>query len=246
MGIKTAIAEQNAIPGITNKILGRFSNKIFLAFSETKRFFSGEKVVVAGNPVRTGFVPEQGAKEGNNGKFTLLIFGGSQGASSINMAVMESLEYMEGIKDTLKVIHQTGEKDLNEVAGAYSARGIDAEVLPFITDMAGAYRRADLLVCRAGATSIAEITALGKAALFIPYPFAAGNHQELNARMLVDAGAALMITEDDLDGRLLFEMIEELYGNPARREKMEGISRGLGNIKAASTIVDGCLDLIGQ
>ncbi|MEA3470942.1 MAG: undecaprenyldiphospho-muramoylpentapeptide beta-N-acetylglucosaminyltransferase [Thermodesulfobacteriota bacterium] len=246
MGVKTAIAEQNALPGLTNRILGRFTKRIFLAFPDRRGIFPEKKVVVAGNPVRNGFIEEGEREKKKNGKFTLLIFGGSQGASAINMAVMEALEYMEGIRDGLKIIHQTGEKDLGEVANAYSEHRIDAKVVPFITDMAEACKEADLLICRAGATSIAEITALGKAAIFIPYPFATGNHQELNAKMLVDAGAAEMIVKDELSGRLLFEMIEKLYRNPGRIETMEKMSKSLGNIKAASNIVDECLTIIGQ
>jgi UDP-N-acetylglucosamine--N-acetylmuramyl-(pentapeptide) pyrophosphoryl-undecaprenol N-acetylglucosamine transferase len=246
MGVKTAIAEQNALPGFTNRILGKVAKRIFLTFPDESRVFPEKKVVVAGNPVRNGFIVEGEKKKNKTGTFTLLIFGGSQGASAINSAVMEALQYMEGIKDGLKIIHQTGERDLEKVANTYRDHNINAEVLPFITDMAEVCKEADLLICRAGATSIAEITALGKAAIFIPFPFATGNHQELNAKTLVDAGAAEMIVEDELSGRTLFKMIEELYRNSGRIEKMEKMSKSLGNIKAASNIVDECLSLIEQ
>ena len=245
MGVKTAIAEQNALPGFTNRILGKVAKRIFLTFPDESRVFPEKKVVVAGNPVRNAFI-EEGEKKKKTGTFTLLIFGGSQGASAINSAVMEALQYMEGVMDGLKIIHQTGERDLEKVANAYREHNINAEVLPFITDMAEACKEADLLICRAGATSIAEITVLGKAAIFIPYPFATGNHQELNAKTLVDAGAAEMIVEDELSGRTLFQMIEELYRNSGRIEIMEKMSKSLGNIKAASNIVNECLTLIGQ
>jgi UDP-N-acetylglucosamine--N-acetylmuramyl-(pentapeptide) pyrophosphoryl-undecaprenol N-acetylglucosamine transferase len=246
MGVKTAIAEQNARPGFTNRILGRFVDRIFLTFPDRNRVFPEKKVAVAGNPVRSGFIAEGEKKKEKGGTFTLLVFGGSQGASSINMAVMKALQYMEGIKDGLKIIHQTGERDFEEVSNAHREHRIDAKALPFITDMAEAFNEANLLICRAGATSIAEITALGKAAILIPYPFATGNHQELNAKTLVDAGAAEMIVEDELSGRALFEMIEKLYRAPGRIETMEKMSKSLGNIKAASNIVDECLRLIGQ
>jgi UDP-N-acetylglucosamine--N-acetylmuramyl-(pentapeptide) pyrophosphoryl-undecaprenol N-acetylglucosamine transferase len=246
MGVTTAIAEQNALAGFTNRALGRFAKRIFLTFPDRSRVFPEKKVVVSGNPVRNGFIEEGEKKKEKTDTFTLLIFGGSQGASAINRTIIEALQDMEGIKDGLKIIHQTGEGDFEEVANAYKEHHIDAEVIPFITDMAMACKGADLLICRAGATSIAEITALGKAAIFIPFPFATGNHQELNAKTLVDAGAAEMIVEDDLSGRGLFEMIEKLYENPGRIETMEKMSKGLGNIKAASNIVDECLTLIGQ
>jgi UDP-N-acetylglucosamine--N-acetylmuramyl-(pentapeptide) pyrophosphoryl-undecaprenol N-acetylglucosamine transferase len=245
MGVTTAIAEQNALPGFTNRILGRYVKRIFLTFPDRSRVFPEKKVVVAGNPVRNDFIKE-GVKKKKTDTFTLLIFGGSQGASAINRTIIEALQYMEDIKDGLKIIHQTGERDLEEVANAYREHHIDALVVPFITDMAEACKEADLLICRAGATSIAEITALGKAAIFIPFPFATGNHQELNAKTLVDAGAAEMIVENELSGRALFEMIEKLDRNPGRIEAMEKMSKSLGNIKAASNIVDECLTVIGQ
>jgi UDP-N-acetylglucosamine--N-acetylmuramyl-(pentapeptide) pyrophosphoryl-undecaprenol N-acetylglucosamine transferase len=243
MGITTAIAEQNAIPGITNRILGRFVDKIFLAFPETKSFFPEKKVVVTGNPVREGFLEGEKDAEKTGGKFTLLIFGGSQGAHTINRAVCDSLEYLKEIKGRLKVIHQTGESDSKWVADVYTDHGIDADVLPFIGDMSQAFRSADLLVCRAGATSIAEITASGKAAIFVPFPFAAGDHQTENARVLTDGGAAEMIYERDLSGKLLADVILRLYGNPEAIKKMEEKSAGFGNMRAASDIVDECLAL---
>ncbi len=246
MGVKTAIAEQNAFPGFTNRLLGRVAKRIFLAFPDSSGVFPEKKVVVAGNPVRRDFIREGEKKKKEKGTFTLLIFGGSQGASSINRAVMEALRYMGEIRDGLKIIHQTGDRDIETVARAYKEYRIDAEVKPFITDMAAACEEADLLICRAGATSIAEITVLGKAAIFIPYPFATGNHQELNAKTLVDAGAAQMIVEEELSGKALFEMIEKLHRNPGIIEEMETMSKSLGNRKAASDIVDECLAVIGQ
>jgi len=243
MGIMTAIAEQNARPGVTNRILGRFVNKIFLAFPETKRFFLEEKAVVTGNPVRERFLGEKKIPEKTDGRFTLLIFGGSQGAHTINKAVCDSLEYLKEIKGRLKIIHQTGESDFKWVADVYTDYGIDAEVFPFIGDMAQAFGAADLLVCRAGATSIAEITVSGKAAIFVPFPFAAGDHQTENARVLTDAGAAEMIQERELSGKLFAEVILRLYHDPEAIKKMEEKSAGFGNMRAATDIVNECLAL---
>lgn len=243
MRVKTAIAEQNAIPGITNRILGRFVDKIFLAFPGTKKFFPEEKSVVTGNPVREGFIEKKNFSEKTDVRFTLLIFGGSQGAHTINKAVIDSLEYLKEIKNRFKIIHQTGESDFKWVADAYMDYGIDAQIFPFIGDMAPAFRAADLLVCRAGATSIAEITASGKAAIFVPFPFAVGDHQTENARVLTDAGAAEIIQERELSGKYLAEVILRLYGNPEAVRKMEEKSSGFGNMRAASDIVDECLAL---
>lgn len=244
MGIKTAIAEQNALPGTTNRILGKFVDRIFLTFSETKEWFPGGKTIVSGNPVRADFFARAKESKKSAGKFTPLIFGGSQGAHSINMAVLNALPHLEGIKTKLKIIHQTGSVDLKIVFETYQSKRFDAEVLPFITDMARAYRASDLLICRAGATSIAEVTACGKAAILIPFPYAANDHQTKNAETLVKAGAAVLIREADLDGKKLAEVIDHFYRNPEMIREIEAKSASLGNERAASDIVDICLEMV--
>ncbi|MEA1970586.1 MAG: glycosyltransferase, partial [Thermodesulfobacteriota bacterium] len=173
-------------------------------------------------------------------------FGGSQGARTINRVVVESIGYLKDIKDRLMITHQTGDNDMDEISAAYHDYGVDARVHSFITDMSSAYGSADLLICRAGATSIAEITASGKASVFIPYPFAAGGHQELNARVLVDAGAAEMILESELDGKRLAGVIRGLFNSPGTINRMEKKSEKLGNPKAAEDIVNECMVILGQ
>ncbi|MGZ3579691.1 MAG: undecaprenyldiphospho-muramoylpentapeptide beta-N-acetylglucosaminyltransferase, partial [Syntrophales bacterium] len=244
MGVKTAIAEQNALPGITNKILGRFVDRIFVTFPETRKWFPEKKIIVSGNPVRAAFLAGIREAEKRAGKFTLLIFGGSQGARGINTAVLDSLSYLTEIKDNLKIIHQTGSADVDSLAAHYRSHGIDAEVLPFITDMARAFKSADLIICRAGATSIAEITASGKAAILIPFPHAANDHQTKNAETLIKAGAAVTIRERDISGQILAETIEKFYRHPDLIKEMEARSASLGNVRAAADIVDACLGLI--
>lgn len=243
MGITTAIAEQNALPGFTNKILGRFVMKIFLTFPDKENMFPEEKVVITGNPVRAEICGVRDIIEEGEEMLTILVFGGSQGASSINRAVSESLPYLKDVKNRLMFIHQTGERDIAEVSKAYLNNGMDAAVSPFIRDMASAYRSANLVICRAGATSVAEITALGKASILIPYPFAVGNHQVLNARLLHDAGAARMILEDDLTGESLADIIRSFHLNRRMVRKMEKQSKKLGRKEAAAKIVDSCLTL---
>ncbi|MGZ3608186.1 MAG: undecaprenyldiphospho-muramoylpentapeptide beta-N-acetylglucosaminyltransferase [Syntrophales bacterium] len=244
MGVKTAIAEQNALPGITNKILGRFVDRIFVTFPETRKWFPEKKIMVSGNPVRAAFLAGIREAEKRAGKFTLLIFGGSQGARGINTAVLDSLSYLTEIKDNLKIIHQTGSADVDSLAAHYRSHGIDAEVLPFITDMARAFKSADLIICRAGATSIAEITASGKAAILIPFPHAANDHQRKNAETMIKAGAAVTIRERDISGQILAETIEKFYRHPDLIKEMEARSASLGNVRAAADIVDACLGLI--
>jgi UDP-N-acetylglucosamine--N-acetylmuramyl-(pentapeptide) pyrophosphoryl-undecaprenol N-acetylglucosamine transferase len=240
MGIRTVIMEQNALPGITNRILGKCVDRIFLTFPDTAHWFPEKKTIVCGNPVRSAFLSECGTSVVRDRKFTILIFGGSQGAHAINTAVIDAFPYLDKIGRKLKLIHQTGEKDLESVLRSYEAHGIDAEVLPFITDMAGAYRSSDLIICRAGATSIAEITACGKAAILIPFPFAVNDHQTKNAEILVRSNAAIMIHEKDLTGKRLAETLDGLYRNPQAIREMEEQSGCLGNTKAASDIADAC------
>jgi len=150
---------------------------------------------------------------------------------------------MDEMKANLKIIHQTGSVDLKCVSEFYLSHGIDADVLPFIMDMAQAYRSSDLLICRAGATSIAEITVSGKAAILIPFPYAANDHQTKNALALVKAGAAEMIAETSLNGKKLAEIIEHFYHHPEMIRDMEIKSARLGNEKAASDIVDICMQM---
>jgi UDP-N-acetylglucosamine--N-acetylmuramyl-(pentapeptide) pyrophosphoryl-undecaprenol N-acetylglucosamine transferase len=244
MGRKTAIAEQNALPGVTNRILSRFVVRIFASFAESLQWLPPKKTIVTGNPIRTGFAEGCGDRKKNGEPFTVLIFGGSQGAHRINEAVMEALPGLEELRGRVRFLHQTGEKDARNVEQTYRERGMDAEVFPFIRDMASAYRSADLLICRAGATSIAEITACGKAAVFIPFPFAVNDHQTENARVLVEAGAAEMIPEKDMDGTKLAEVIKRLSTDPGRLRRMEEKSRSLGNPRAASDIVEACIEIV--
>lgn len=232
------------MPGLTNRILGRFVDRVFVTFAATEKCFSKKKTVITGNPVRAGFVHEEKKQREESKSFTLLIYGGSQGAAGINSAVMESLPYLEKMRDGLKIMHQTGKRDVERVSKAYEDYNMDASVCSFIKDMAGAYDTADLLICRAGATTIAEITARGKAAIFIPFPYAVGDHQRLNAQVLVDAGAAEMILEQDITGEKLARVVEELCHDRSHIKKMEEKSRALGHTRAAAHIVDECMKLI--
>jgi UDP-N-acetylglucosamine--N-acetylmuramyl-(pentapeptide) pyrophosphoryl-undecaprenol N-acetylglucosamine transferase len=244
MGLKTAIAEQNVLPGLTNRMLGYITNLVFLAFSASEKWFPETKTRVTGNPVRAAFLAEKTEIEGDDRPFTLLVFGGSQGAHAINQIVGSALECLQLLKERLLFIHQTGEKDGETVAAAYRERGFAAQVTPFIKDMAAVFRQADLLICRAGATSIAEITAGGKAAILIPFPFAVNDHQTRNAEHLTRAGAAKMMAEKDANGPKLAGLIEWFYRHPEDVRKMESAAAKLGNRWAARDIVDACLALV--
>jgi len=175
----------------------------------------------------------------------VLILGGSQGAHSINMAVLETIEYLKE-KEKYSFIHQTGSFDEQEVRKVYKKNGISCVVKTFFDNMALQYHKADLVVCRAGATTVAEITAIGKASVFIPYPFAADNHQVLNAGSLEKAGAAEIIFQKDLTGRKLAQRIEHYESNPKALKTMAGIAKSIAMPDAAETIVDGCYELLGR
>jgi UDP-N-acetylglucosamine--N-acetylmuramyl-(pentapeptide) pyrophosphoryl-undecaprenol N-acetylglucosamine transferase len=185
-------------------------------------------------------------EKGKKDFWQLLVFGGSQGAVTINKAMINMLSQLQKMKNKIRVMHQTGTKQLEKVRQAYEKFGIKAKVMPFIVDMAGAYAAADLIVCRAGATSLAEITASGKAAILIPYPWAANDHQTKNAQAMADAEAAVVINESELTSGKLFGALENLLSDEKKLKKLEKNSARLGNINAAANIVDACIKLMAK
>ncbi|MBI5409023.1 MAG: undecaprenyldiphospho-muramoylpentapeptide beta-N-acetylglucosaminyltransferase [Nitrospirae bacterium] len=243
MGIPTMIHEQNTIPGLANKILGRFVDTIAVTYHESLNYFPRDKTYLTGNPIRSEILTgdrERGYKTFSLDKklFTIFVFGGSLGASRINSAVSEALAYLEPYKDRIQFLHQTGDKDFDTVREAYRVREFRGTVIPFAHEMADAYAVADLIISRAGATTLAELTACGKAAILIPYPFAAGNHQEINARKLWDIGAAQMILDRDLNGKTLADLVKYMLEDPDAIGQMERISKSLGNPEAAARILE--------
>jgi UDP-N-acetylglucosamine--N-acetylmuramyl-(pentapeptide) pyrophosphoryl-undecaprenol N-acetylglucosamine transferase len=242
-GIPVVLCEQNTVPGITNRMLFPIAKRVYVSFDHTRGRINPSKKRVTGNPVRTPILEAGRVGPKEDTKFTLLVVGGSQGAHAINLAVMDALRHLRG-HETLRVVHQTGAEDREKVATVYLKAGIDAEVQAFFHDMASRYGQADLVVCRAGATTVAELTALGRAALFIPYRFAADNHQERNARALVDEGAAQMVLERDLTGTELARRLNTLVGDPGRLAAMATRSKMLGKPDAATTIVNDCYRLL--
>ncbi len=233
MGRRTAIVEQNIYPGLTNRVLAPLVDHIFLAFDEALRFFPEGKARLVGNPVRREILEGRGSKDK---RFTLLIFGGSQGAKGINGLVMDALDHLDDLKGSIAFIHQTG-RGREEVEARYREKGFRAEVVEFIDDMGKAYRRSHLVICRGGATTIAELTAIGKAAIIIPFPHATDNHQEMNALYLERYGAAWVLRERETEGRDLARLVRELYRNPSVIEEMEVRARALGRPDAATEIV---------
>jgi UDP-N-acetylglucosamine--N-acetylmuramyl-(pentapeptide) pyrophosphoryl-undecaprenol N-acetylglucosamine transferase len=249
LGMKRAIQEQNVIPGMTNRILKWFSQRIFVSFEEAKKYFPEGKTIVTGNPIRKEFFANLTAgrekiKKREDDRFVLLIFGGSAGARRINEAMMEALSHLQGIKSSLRIIHQTGKEDFEFVSTSYQGKRFDTFVRPFFEDIANYYQISDLVICRSGAGTVAELAVCGKAALFIPYPYAAHHHQLINAKKLVDLGAAKMILDEELNGRSLAQTILHLYDHPEERADMEKAIQQLARPRAAEEIVDYCYALI--
>jgi UDP-N-acetylglucosamine--N-acetylmuramyl-(pentapeptide) pyrophosphoryl-undecaprenol N-acetylglucosamine transferase len=241
MRIPTAICEQNSIPGLTNKILGKLARRVFLAFEESRRFFKPKKIVLAGNPVRRGLLEAfaQAAPRAD-GPPRVFVCGGSQGATKVNELASEALVAIS--KDLgVHVVHQTGASDVDKIRARYEAAGVSAEVHAFIEKMAEQYLQADVIVSRAGATTVAELAIAGRPAIFIPYPFAADNHQEINAREMAEAGAALSYRQADLTAEILAKTLGELLGDPDRRARMGSAMKALAKPGAAATVVDWCV-----
>ncbi|MFC1813302.1 undecaprenyldiphospho-muramoylpentapeptide beta-N-acetylglucosaminyltransferase [Thermodesulfobacteriota bacterium] len=254
LGVKIVVHEQNILPGITNRLLSFFADRIYVSFNNTRTTVSSKKVLVTGNPVRREILecvfeerdyngPESEAASGQGRPFRVLIIGGSQGAHSINLAVVEALGRVKD-KDAFSFTHQTGIQDEEMVKKAYRDHDISSAVKPFFDDMARQYNNADLVICRAGATTVAEVTSLGKGVIFIPFPHAADNHQVLNARTLADTGAAEMILDKDLSGKSLVERIEHYASNPEALNRMASRAGNLGKPDAARVIVDDCYRLV--
>jgi UDP-N-acetylglucosamine--N-acetylmuramyl-(pentapeptide) pyrophosphoryl-undecaprenol N-acetylglucosamine transferase len=231
MRLPTAVMEQNALPGMTNRLLGSL------------RFFKEGKAVVLGNPVRKALVDNFLNSRAPGDGQGLLVFGGSQGAATLNRVVPEAVALLHPRFPGLRVVHQTGERELETVRQRYLERGLAAEVQPFIHDMATAYRHADVVVARAGATTVAELSLCRKAAVLIPFPFAADNHQEINAAALVESGAALMLREGELDAARLAEAVAGILSDAARRASMEEAAGRVSRPESAWEICEACLEL---
>ena len=246
-GVPTMLLEQNAVPGLTNRVLSRFVRAAAVTFDSTQAFF-GSKAFVSGNPVRPEFFAASGphqesALDDQTSVTRVLVFGGSQGAHAINVAMVEAASQLAAGGSTLRLVHQTGERDVEMVRTAYRQAGLQADVEPFLYDMGRQLGQADVVVCRAGATTLAEITAAGKAAVLIPLPTATDDHQRKNAEALADAGAAELLVQRDLTGPVLAARLLALAGDRARRDRLAAAARSLARPDAARVIVDRALAL---
>lgn len=236
MGVPTLVMDSNALPGFTNRQLARFIDKAALTFEESLPYF-GKKGVVIGNPVRQEFfeIEPKGREDVTN----VLIFGGSQGARAINNAVTDSLGEMEDLAGKLSFTHQTGEADFEKIRELYKRSAFEnADVRPFISNMVEEFAKADIVICRAGATTCAELGAAGKAAIMIPLPTAADDHQRKNAEAMERAGGAKMLLQRDLSGTKIAEELRELVANPEKITEMETAAKSVGRSDAAERAAD--------
>jgi UDP-N-acetylglucosamine--N-acetylmuramyl-(pentapeptide) pyrophosphoryl-undecaprenol N-acetylglucosamine transferase len=232
--VPTLAFEPNLVPGFANRMVGRWVSAGAVHFEQTRKYFRNARVV--GVPVRPEFFNVSARPQ--NQVPTLLVFGGSQGAHAINQVVPAAIpEALARIPD-LYVIHQTGERDYNDVQAAYSRAGASAEISAFIEDMPGAFARADLLVCRSGASTVAEVVAAGKPAIFVPFPRAADDHQRRNAEAIAAAGAAVLIPESELTPKKLAETVTELLSNSDRLKTVSEKARALGHRDAAAEVAE--------
>lgn len=252
LGIPTGIHEQNSVPGLTNRLLGRVVDQVFLSLPDRGGYFPPAKTSLVGNPLRrellTAAAPAATAKSGGKeeegqddeagGRLPrLLVLGGSQGAHRINRLMVEAARWLAARGDAPAICHQTGRQDRQMVAEQYRQAGIEARVEAFVDDMAAAYLAADLVVSRAGATTLAELALFAKPALLIPYPYAADDHQRRNAEIMESRGAARLLLEKDLQPEQLAAQIKELLADATARHQMANRARELARPQAAAAII---------
>jgi UDP-N-acetylglucosamine--N-acetylmuramyl-(pentapeptide) pyrophosphoryl-undecaprenol N-acetylglucosamine transferase len=246
-GVPLAVQEQNAIPGLTNRALSRLARAVYISFPQARQHLPAAKCRLTGNPVRAEVLAqarEAEARRGEGGRFTVLVVGGSQGAASLNRALMQALPRLAGLQGGLRFVHQTGPDMEREVREAYRERGFAARVGAFFERMGEAYGAADLVICRAGAGTVSELAAVGRASVLVPYPHAAGDHQTANARAMARAGAARLVPDAEMDGAAAAGVIAELESDRAGLAAMARAARGLGRPRAAAEIARDCLRLM--
>lgn len=240
-GIPTAIIEQNSYPGMSNRILGRFVDQIFLSSRRACHFFLPSKIKMTGNPLRNALLPKR--IDFQEDPLRIFLLGGSQGASSLNQALSDAVFLLDDLADKISVVHQCGTHDFESLKKKYAASKIAVELKEFISDIAPYYHQSHLMICRAGAGTVAELKNLAKASILIPYPYAADNHQYHNAMDLVSEGAGLLIPDDEISGEILAEKIRYFYQNRVELERMSQKALALASPDAAKTVLDYCIQL---
>jgi UDP-N-acetylglucosamine--N-acetylmuramyl-(pentapeptide) pyrophosphoryl-undecaprenol N-acetylglucosamine transferase len=245
LDVPTAVHEQNSIPGLTNRLLSRIVDRVFISFEESAERFAGGRRVYTGNPVREELLGSGPGVKGPGEPLDLLAVGGSQGARAVNTALAYALLILKRRGRVVRVVHQTGEQDFERVLGIYTDKGIQGVVTPFIDDMARAYHDADLVLGRAGASTVTELAALGKASILVPYPYAADDHQTANARALADSGGAVLLRQKDLTASRLADLLEKYDQDREALARMASRAGEKGRPGAARAIVTQLEDMMG-
>lgn len=242
LGIPSAVHEQNSVAGVTNRILGKLVRRVFVSFDDVQKLFPAAKVLRTGNPVRAEICAvDRAPGSGRN----LLVLGGSQGAKAVNDLVVDALPLL--LAAGVKILHQAGRADLERVRAAYAAAGADqGQVQGFVEDMAAAYAWADVALCRAGASTVFELAATGTPSVLVPFPFAAHDHQRVNAQALAALGAAVLADQNALSGPALAQMLLGLLDDNAKLSAMSLAAKAFARPDAAASIVDGLEELCRQ
>lgn len=241
--IPNLIHEQNYLPGLTNKLLSVITNKICISFPESKEYFQKSKTIFTGNPVRKellninkkSVVKEWELKET---RFTVLIFGGSQGANSINKLLVDSLEFLSEYRNKIQFIHLTGKKDFTLINKFYGDENFGAKVFPYLYNMGKAYSVADLIISRAGATTIAELMMLKKPAVLIPFPYATGRHQDCNAKYLVDRNTAVMYNQSAISAEKMANVLIDFIDHPEKLTEMGNSYKNISSSNSTQLLVN--------
>jgi UDP-N-acetylglucosamine--N-acetylmuramyl-(pentapeptide) pyrophosphoryl-undecaprenol N-acetylglucosamine transferase len=246
--VPLVVQEQNAAPGLTNRLLGKLAKLAFIAFPAAADHFPAGRARLTGNPLRAEVLEQaRAARRSDPGQeFRVLVMGGSQGAHSLNLALMEALPLLAERRERLSFVHQTGQADEAAVTRAYAEHGFAAEARAFFKDVGRRLGQAHLVICRAGAGSISELLAVGRASVLVPYLFAAGDHHSANARAVVAEGAGLMLADADFSGARAAEMVKRFMDDPAMREQMETRALSLARPEAAREMAGQCLALMKE
>jgi len=245
LGIKRVILEPNAIPGVANRVLGPVAQRVFLAFQDAMPYFRKAKVRVVGTPIRKGFREADRIRPVTDVN-TILVCGGSQGAKALNSALLDAVIRSADWPQEIRVIHQTGADDFERVRWEYERGGVRVEVVPFIQDMPLALEKADLVISRCGALTLAEIAAMGRPSILVPFPQATHQHQEKNARAVEKAGAGIVMVQSELTGSGLARMIRSLRNDPLRVQAMAKQSLSMKRTKVTDIIVQECYELVSN
>ena len=253
--VKTVVLEQNLLPGLTNRILSHFANIIFTSFEESYSYFPQTKTRYVGNPVRRDILSlyhemqsSESSRESlskDKEKFNLFILGGSQGSHQINLVMIKVLDYLSDIRERIEIVHQSGKDDIDLLRDAYHEKGFSCKVTDFIDNIGDVYRESDLVICRGGATTISELLISGRASIIIPYPYAADNHQEMNAGALESKGAAVVMGVGGLREEELALAIKDFFKKPEKIKDMGKKVLEMAKPVATKTIVEDCYNLIG-